>query len=342
MLGYTESVALAGAEIAWLEDRELDAERLYEPAIPSAQANGFVLNEAVANERAARFYSARGFEKSANAYAMGIVEVEPNIFYICTSNLWTSHESYLHRLGHARLAPGKSVNPEVVVKFTEPVCGLNGSCLIASNIILIADCFASLIWRVDLLPDGGRATARVWLKQDSMAHNPGGPMPDQPGVNGLGYVARTHYLYYISTAQKLFMRVRIDADTHDPADEPEFVAGGRMGDDFCIDENPGVAYIATHRQDTIDRVSFDPSENRDVKYSVAGEPFTERLIGPTKGVWGRGPGEYGRVAYFLSDGGIKSPPPDGIVQPAKGFARGIQDLPLIVTTGRAGRVSSAS
>ena len=29
---------------------------------------------------------------------MGIVEVEPDIFYICTSNLYTSHELYLHRL----------------------------------------------------------------------------------------------------------------------------------------------------------------------------------------------------------------------------------------------------
>jgi hypothetical protein len=34
-----------------------------------------------------------------------------------------------------------------------------------------------------------------------------------------------------------------------------------MGDDFCIDDNAGVAYIATHRQNTIDRVSLNPSEN---------------------------------------------------------------------------------
>jgi hypothetical protein len=248
---------------------------------------------------------------------MGIVEVEPNIFYICTSNLWTSHESYLRRLDMRDWSPGKSINPEVVFKFTEPVRGLNGSCLIASNIILIADCFANLIWRVDLARNGGRATARVWLKHDSMAYDPDGPMPDQPGVNGLGYVPRTHYLYYTSTAQKLFMRVRLDPDTHDPADEPEFVAGGMMGDDFCIDENAGVAYIATHRQNTIDRVSLEPSENSDVRQSMAGEPFTEQLIGPTKGAWGRGPGEYGRVAYFMTDGGTKSPPPDGIVRPAK-------------------------
>ena len=112
--------------------------------------------------------------------AMGIVEVEHNIFYVCTSNLWTSHESCLRRLDLRDWTPGKSVNPEVVLKFTEHVRGLNGCCLIASNIILIADCFANLIWRVDLPRNGGKATARVWLKHDSMATIPMVRCPTAP------------------------------------------------------------------------------------------------------------------------------------------------------------------
>src|SRR6201997_5119962 len=60
--------ALVGAEIARVEGRELDAERLYEEAIRSAQANGFIHHEALANELAARFYAARGFEKIARLY----------------------------------------------------------------------------------------------------------------------------------------------------------------------------------------------------------------------------------------------------------------------------------
>lgn len=60
--------ALVEAEIARIEGREPDAEHLYEEAIRSAHANGFVHNEAVANELAARFYAARGFEKIAHAY----------------------------------------------------------------------------------------------------------------------------------------------------------------------------------------------------------------------------------------------------------------------------------
>jgi PAS domain S-box-containing protein len=42
--------------------------RLYEQAIGSARANGFIHQEAVANELASRFYAARGFAKIARVY----------------------------------------------------------------------------------------------------------------------------------------------------------------------------------------------------------------------------------------------------------------------------------
>src|SRR5260370_1144559 len=60
--------ALVGAELARQEARELDAERLYEQAIRSARANGFIHNEALAYELAARFYAARGFDEIAHLY----------------------------------------------------------------------------------------------------------------------------------------------------------------------------------------------------------------------------------------------------------------------------------
>jgi PAS domain S-box-containing protein len=65
---FENRTALVGAEIARLEGRVLDAEHLYEQAIRSAQANGFIHNEALANELAGRFYAARGFEKIARLY----------------------------------------------------------------------------------------------------------------------------------------------------------------------------------------------------------------------------------------------------------------------------------
>jgi PAS domain S-box-containing protein len=65
---FAGRAALLGAEIATLEDRELHAERLFERAIRSARTNGLLQEEALANELAARFYVARGFEDIAHLY----------------------------------------------------------------------------------------------------------------------------------------------------------------------------------------------------------------------------------------------------------------------------------
>jgi PAS domain S-box-containing protein len=65
---FANRAALIGAELARLEGRELDAERLYEAAIHSAREHGFVQNEGLSHELAARFYAARGFETIAHAY----------------------------------------------------------------------------------------------------------------------------------------------------------------------------------------------------------------------------------------------------------------------------------
>jgi PAS domain S-box-containing protein len=65
---FENRAALVGAEIARIERRPLEAMDLYERAIASARANGFVHHEALAYELAARFYAARGFEEVAHIY----------------------------------------------------------------------------------------------------------------------------------------------------------------------------------------------------------------------------------------------------------------------------------
>jgi PAS domain S-box-containing protein len=65
---FATKTALVSAEIARIEGRMLDAEHFYEAAIRSAHDNGFPHCEAVANECAAQFYSARGFTKIAHIY----------------------------------------------------------------------------------------------------------------------------------------------------------------------------------------------------------------------------------------------------------------------------------
>ena len=65
---FENRAALVGAEIARIEGREFEAMRRYRQAIRSAQANGFVHNEALAYEVAARFYGTHGFDKIADMY----------------------------------------------------------------------------------------------------------------------------------------------------------------------------------------------------------------------------------------------------------------------------------
>jgi PAS domain S-box-containing protein len=65
---YRNRYVLLSAEIARIEHRDLEAMRLYEEAIQSARENGFIQNEALAYEIAARFYSERGFPAFAQTY----------------------------------------------------------------------------------------------------------------------------------------------------------------------------------------------------------------------------------------------------------------------------------
>jgi PAS domain S-box-containing protein len=65
---FENRAALVGAEIARIEGRALDAMGLYEQAVRSARENGFVHNEALANELAGRFYLDRGLEKNGHAH----------------------------------------------------------------------------------------------------------------------------------------------------------------------------------------------------------------------------------------------------------------------------------
>ena len=247
---------------------------------------------------------------------MSMVEPEPDVFYLCASDGYVTHASTLYRIDLRDWKPGREIHPELVLTFPSQVRALNGSCLVGSRTILIADCFASMIWRVDLSEDGRSASASIWLKHYSMLYHPGELKPEQPGVNGLRFAKKTSYVYYTSTVLKLFMRVRVDRQTLAPLGIPEYLGGDKMMDDFLLDEDAGVAYVTTHRENTIDRMSMEPDHNEE-RESVAGNPFDEELVGPSSGAWARAPGEAGRVAFFTTDGGTTALPLDGVLRTAK-------------------------
>jgi PAS domain S-box-containing protein len=65
---FADKYLLVSAEMARLDGRSFDAMQLYEQAIQSAREHGFVQNEGVAHEVAARFYLAGDFESIAQMY----------------------------------------------------------------------------------------------------------------------------------------------------------------------------------------------------------------------------------------------------------------------------------
>ena len=254
---------------------------------------------------------------------MAVVETASEVFHVSTSDVYSTHESRLNRVDLRGWAPGEPITPTVVLEFDERAGALNGACLIAPTVMLLPDSLSGLIWRVDLptadrgAPADRGATADVWLRHPSMNYDPdSGMTPVQPGINGIRYAPATATVYYTCTAQKLFMRVRVDPDTCAPVSEPEQIGGGTMADDFCLDEDAGVAYLTTHRENTVDRVDLDGPADQ-ARVSVAGDPLDERLLGPSSAAWGRAPADDGRVAYVTSDGGTTNPLPDGTVRTAK-------------------------
>ncbi len=65
---FLHKYLLISAEIARLSKQDLEAMELYEQAIASAQANGYIQNEALANELTAKFYLSKGQSKIAQLY----------------------------------------------------------------------------------------------------------------------------------------------------------------------------------------------------------------------------------------------------------------------------------
>jgi hypothetical protein len=143
--------------------------------------------------------------------ASGLVETQPDVFHFSTSD-GPAHESFLRRLDLRYWNPDEPVHADTVLEFREPAAGLAGSCLLAAGVILLADSLAGLIWRVDLPPGHGNATARVWLQHDTMGRDPGSVLV--PSVAWLPV-----WLPGFSLATLMFERAGQSTPRQTPADD---------------------------------------------------------------------------------------------------------------------------
>jgi len=109
---FSDRLTLLAAEIARIEGRELEAEQLYEKAIGLAREARFVQIEAIAAERAARFYGTRGIRTVVLSY------------------LANARDCYLRWGAHAKVRQLEGSNPHLLA--SDPI----GASYDASDVVL--------------------------------------------------------------------------------------------------------------------------------------------------------------------------------------------------------------
>jgi PAS domain S-box-containing protein len=127
---FTSKYALVLAEIARLEGRYLEAQRLFDESIVLAQRNGFVQDEAVANEVAARFYALNGLQKIGRSF---LLEARSCYFrwgaHAKVRQLETLHHHLKADDGHVTKSTGTTIAPVeqldlvTVMKLAQTVSG---------------------------------------------------------------------------------------------------------------------------------------------------------------------------------------------------------------------------
>ena len=217
---FENRAALVGAEIARIEGRELDAMRLYEQAIRSARANGFVHNEALANELAARFYAARGFEKIARVYLQ-----ERPLRLSPLGSRWQGAATRTASSASARRAGAAHLPPRPLARRSSS--SMSGPCVKASQAVSSEIVLGKLIEtlmtiavehagaergllilsgedepRIEAEATTGRRSGRSHAAPDSRDHRPSFPNPS------LHYVIRTRESVILDDAARPNIRSR--------------------------------------------------------------------------------------------------------------------------------------
>lgn len=153
------------------------------------------------------------------------------------------------------------------------------------NLLLIADSPEGAIWRVNL----ETSEYKKVISDKSMLPVEGGP---PMGVNGIQ--VQDGYLYYASTTQEEFRRVRINEQA-EATGGFELITNGTALDSFDLDAE-GTAYVATNMANSIVKISPDGKID-----TIAGGAKSKELVGPTSCLI------HGKSLYAGTNGGILAP-----------------------------------
>ncbi len=118
--------ALVSAEIAQIKGDEAQAERLFEQAVASAKASGFIHWEAMTNEAAARFHRQRGLQTIARAYLQEARYcywrwgAQTKVQQLETAHPWLLEEGQLERSSGA---PAAQLDMMAIIKAQQAISG---------------------------------------------------------------------------------------------------------------------------------------------------------------------------------------------------------------------------
>jgi PAS domain S-box-containing protein len=260
---FADRAALVGAEIARIDGRAFVAMNLYEQAIRSAQTSGFVHNEALARELAARFYTIQGFGQIAHLYLRNARDcylrwgADGKVTQLDQLNPWLKQE---HR------APGSMGTIEEPVEHLDLKMMIDISQTLSGEMVL--DKLIDKLMRTALEHAGaGRGLlitaqgdelmvqAEATASQDNVTVHLHGSYP--PSVA----LPKSLVRYGIRTKEIVILD---DASTHNPFSSDPYIATGHLRSILCLPlinqgTLTGVLYLEndlTPRVFTPDRVAL--------------------------------------------------------------------------------------
>lgn len=161
---------------------------------------------------------------------------------------------------------------------------------IHNGYIFAADTFKGLIWRASV--EGGEAT--IWLDH-RLLKRPAGCNPRYPGPNGLRFFERQWvpeiYVAVSATGNIVAIPIKPDGSAGEPRVHVT-LPKGLGGDEFTFDA-AGRMYVTTDPGNVVLRVNLDGTCDELLTVS-------DGLDGPTSIVFGRTPGDYGRL--YITNG----------------------------------------
>ena len=227
---------------------------------------------------------------------LGIVEMQQsNVFYVVAGNF--SYNTYTSMSGSYsiwKIDMQRPSSPAVASKLTDIPEGvaLNGMAALnlSQGLLVVADAGAGVVYTVNV------HTGNYSKTIDDPTMKPNSSLAI--GINGMKI--HDNYLYYTSTAQKLFSRIPIDTTSGTPTGPAEIIATNIFGDDFSLDQ-AGNAYVAENPWDVVAKVT--PGGEVSV---VAGSLNSTLVAGATSTAFERTSGD-GSVLYVTTSGGIGTP-----------------------------------